>query len=91
MDPATRSIPTVSSGMIGRAVLPRCIIATTTVSVTVTRGKEGGIDPESWPANWLIPFDLTSLTANKRCRFEAAGIATVLLSVALVARPTIIR
>jgi len=79
------------SGMIGRAVLPRCIIATTTVSVTVTRGKEGGIDPESWPANWLIPFDLTSLTANKRCRFEAAGIATVLLSVALVARPTIIR
>jgi len=56
--------------MIGRAVLPRCIIATTTVSVTVTRGKEGGIDPESWPANWLIPFDLTSLTANKRCRFE---------------------
>jgi hypothetical protein len=48
-DPATRSIPTVSSGMIGRAVLPGCIIATTVISVTVTTGKEGGIDPEPSP------------------------------------------
>jgi len=77
--------------MIGRAVLPGCIIATTAISVTVTTGKEGGIDPEPWPAKWLIPFDLTSLTANKRCPFEAAGIATVILSVALVARRTISR
>jgi hypothetical protein len=67
MDPATRSIPTVSSGMIGRAALPGCIIATTAISVTVTTGKEGGIDPEPWPANWLIPFDLTSLTARLHC------------------------
>jgi hypothetical protein len=77
--------------MIGRAVLPGCIIATTAISVTVNTGKEGGIDPEPWPANWLIPFDLTSLTANTRCPFEAAGIATVILSMALVAWRTISR
>lgn len=69
-DPATRSIPTVSPEMIGRAVMPGCIIATTAISITVTTGKRGGIDPELGP-NWLIPCDLTSLTANKRCPFEA--------------------
>jgi len=75
MDPATRSIPTVSSGMIGRAALPGCIIATTAISVTVTTGKEGGIDPEPWPTRRMafparqMIFDVIGdLLADRRQR-----------------------